>query len=400
MKKFVATLLTLCLAVPVSAFADPIRLGVILDTSEEIKVDYIPPEFKEEVQKAAVAGLFLTPIGGGLIAGGTAASRNKALAERLNASIGDDFDRRSILQSELTEEFAKYTDNIELVFLEPELLKKGKPDFKRIDAANTPYVVVIEEDKVGMATLKIKWGTLSPRSLIKMSVYDAKKKKRVLKEKLQGLGDPISDINAAVDTPEPFLAGYPQAVNRLAYATYWRLNGKDILHTIAKGTEHADEFVSVATVLADNAKRFTFDRPKLKGWKYRKSGTPYVFLAEPKKDRKQFAIVTDIDLLVEELGQPYEVLDDYLELRISRLEELGFDVASLQEIPDLGLSGEWTSYMIDNPNGGNSILLHRMVDNFVVSHEVIVLQEDPNVLLTKYQADIVNYIDNASLSLN
>lgn len=393
MNKIILSCFAFVLAMPAVVHAEPIRLGVILDTSEELKVSYIDADFKKEVQGAAVAGLFLTPIVGGLIAGGTQAKRNASFAERLQVSVGENFDRDTVLQQQLTEEFAKYTSNIELVYLPGSLLNKKKPDFKQIDADVTPYVVVMKET-AGMSTLHVKWGTLSPLSLVEMAVYDVGKKKRLLKEKLEGVADPLEDIDTALDTPAPFIDGYPDAASRLAYATYWRLNGKNILHTISRRSEHADEFASIEDVLAAGAKRFDIDRPKMKGWKTPKTGTPFMFRAEPKKDRKVFGIISDVDMLVKELGQEFETLDPYLAMRLTRQMDLGYGVDSAEDVPLLEFTGDWTSYMISDPRGGVGIFLHSQVDDLVVSHQIIVLEEDPMPILVKYQDDIQNYVDN------
>ena len=255
MKNLLLALLGMALTFTAHAQAEPLKLGIVIDTSEPLKVSYVGEDFKRKVQIGALSGLLLTPLGGGLVAGGAVAKQNADFSERLQASIGDSVDRHAIFEKELAEEFAKYTTDIELVFLDAGLLTKGKPDFKRIDGEATPYVVVLEE-WAGMATPTLRWGSLAPVTNSKLRVYKAGEKKPLLKENLEGVGPFNDDKDAALDAPESFVDGYPEAVSIAAYHLYWRLNGRNVLHGLAKGTPHADKFPSIEKVLADNAKRF------------------------------------------------------------------------------------------------------------------------------------------------
>ncbi len=55
--------------------------------------------------------------------------------------------------------------------------------------------------------------------------------------------------------------------------------------------------------------------------------------------------------------------------------------------------------MIPNPRGGQTIFLHSKVENLVLTHQIIVLEENPLTMLTKYQADIQNYVNNSVLQI-
>ncbi len=74
-------------------------------------------------------------------------------------------------------------------------------------------------------------------------------------------------------------------------------------------------------------------------------------------------------------------------------------VESPAEVPLLQFTENWSSYMIPNSRGSQSIFLHSQVENLVLTHEIIVLEENPLTMLTKYQADIQNYVNNSVLQI-
>ncbi len=378
-----------------SGFAqdEPIRLAVILDTSEPLQVRYVSPKFKKNVQVSALGGLV-----GGLIHGASIASKDKSLEERLRASVGSRASRDLELQLGLAEAFARETPHLVLDFLPNDYLRKGKPNFARFDAKRNSHVLVVEE-YAGLSTPNIRWGSLVAQSTLKLRLYDTKTKKRIIKEKIQGIGPHTDDIDTALDSPEFFLKTYPSAVRALGFGLYWRLNGRNGLHSIAKNTPHAQAFPSIEALLKRQSALFDFDRPKLKGWRTPRTGTPYLFSNEPKKDKKQVAIVTDIDLLIKEFGQDFESLDPYIELRIDRLVEMGWDTSVVSEVPILNVDPEWISYGLPDPRGGTAIFLHRRNNQYVTTHQIVVLDEDPVPLLTKYQQDIEGYINQSALRM-
>ena len=53
--------------------------------------------------------------------------------------------------------------------------------------------------------------------------------------------------------------------------------------------------------------------------------------------------------------------------------------------------------MVSHPNGGSAIFLHKKLEELVLTHQIVVLGEDPLPMLTKYQADIQTYVDNSDL---
>jgi len=353
-KKWIFVIAFVSLSVSAHAQQDPIKLGILLDTSTSLGVMFIEKKPKNP-SPLIWSMVVIAPV---MIANTFRdSSRNADLSERLRSSIGDTVDRRAVYQRELTAAFAQHTTDLELVFLAPDLIVKGKPDFKRIDAQRTPYVVVLAEG-AGLATQPPVWGTLAPVTTVDLRVYDVRKKKRTLKDILRGFGTLNDDEDAAVDSADTFVSGYPQAVRIVSNAAYWRLSGKDVLHQLAKGTGFEDEFPSVKTLLKANAKRFDFDRPKIKGWKSPKTRNSYVYIAEPKKDKQILGIVSDVDLLLKELGQDFDSLDLYVAHRLGNLADEGFGVESITEVPLLQFEDAWRSYMVSSPQGGYSIFLH------------------------------------------
>ena len=55
--------------------------------------------------------------------------------------------------------------------------------------------------------------------------------------------------------------------------------------------------------------------------------------------------------------------------------------------------------MIPNPSGSCTIFLHSKIENLVLTHQIFVLEENPLPILTKYQADIQNYVNNSVLHI-
>ncbi len=395
MKKWIFVIAFVSLSVSAHAQQDPIKLGILLNTGEQLSVMF----FEKKPKNPSPLIWSMVVIAPVMIANTFRdGSRNADLSKRLQASVGDTIDRRAVYQRELTAAFAQHTTDLELVFLAPDLIVKGKPDFKRIDAQRTPYVVVLAEG-AGLATQPPVWGTLAPVTTVDLRVYDVRKKKRTFKDILRGFGTLNDDEDAAVDSADTFVSGYPQAVRIVSNAAYWRLSGKDVLHQLAKGTGFEDDFPSVKTLLKANAKRFDFDRPKIKGWKSPKTRNSYVYIAEPKKDKQILGIVSDVDLLLKELGQDFDSLDLYVARRLGNLADEGFGVESITEVPLLQFKDAWRSYMVSSPQGGYSIFLHAKVENLVLTHRIIVLEENPLTMLTKYQADIQNYVNNSALQI-
>lgn len=395
MKKWILVFAFVSLSVSVHAQQDPIKLGILLDTSEPLIVFFMEEEPKK--RSLLIWGSLTAGIAAG-IDGYRTGSRIVELSERLRISVGNTVDRREVYQRELTAAFAKYTSDLELLFLSSDLIVKGKPDFKRIDAEQTPYVVVIEE-VAGLVTPSGSWGSLAPSTTATLRVYDVRKKKRTLKLVLQRWDTLNDDEDAAVDSADTFVSGYPQAVTAVSDIIFWSLSGRDVLHQLAKGTSFEDDFPSIKTLYEANAKRFDFVRPKIKGWKNLKTGNSHLYITAPKKDKQNLGIVSEIDPLLKELGQDFDSLESYIPYLLTRLADLGFGVESLTEVPLLQFTENWSSYMIPNASGGRTIFLHSKIENLVLTHQIFVLEENPLPILTKYQADIQYYVNNSVLHI-
>ena len=395
MKKWFLVFAFVSLSVSAHAQQDPIKLGVLLDTSASLYVMFIEKEPKNPNPL-----IWAMPVIAPVMIAKTIrdTSRNVNLRKRLRASVGDTIDRRAVYQRELTAAFAAHTSNLELIFLSPDFIVKGKPDFKRIDAEQTPYVVVIEE-AAGLVTPSGSWGALAPITTAKLQVYDVRKKKRTMKVLQQRWVTLNDDEDAAVDSADTFVSGYTQAVTAVSDIIFWSLSGRDVLHQLAKGTSFEDDFPSIKTLYEANAKRFDFVRPKIKGWKNLKTGNSHLYITAPKKDKQNLGIVSEIDPLLKELGQDFDSLESYIPYLLTRLADLGFGVESPTEVPLLQFTDSWSSYMITNSSGGRTILLHSKIENLVLTHQIFVLEENPLPILTKYQDDIQYYVNNSVLHI-
>ncbi len=391
MKKWVLVFAFVSLSVSAHAQQGPLKLGILLDTSEPLFVYFMEEE--PTMRNLLIWGPLTAAI-----KGYRTGARSVELTERLRVSVGNTVDRREVYQRELTAAFAKHTSDLELLFLSSDLIVKGKPDFKRIDAEQTPYVVVIEEF-AGLVTPSGSWGALAPSTTAKLRVYDVRKKKRTMKVLQQRWVTLNDDEDAAVDSADTFVSGYAQAVTAVSDIIFWSLSGRDVLHQLAKGTSFEDDFPSIKTLYEANAKRFDFVRPKIKGWKKHKTGNSHLFITAPKKDKQNLGIVSDVDPLLKELGQDFDSLESYIPYWLTRLADRGFGVESPTEVPLLQFTENWSSYMIPNASGGRTIFLHSKIENLALTHQIFVLEENPLPILTKYQADIQNYVNNSVLHI-
>lgn len=389
--------LLLCLSTNVFGNA-PIQLGVVLNVSLPLKVDYLD-------KKGSIA----TTVGGGfgllgsLATNGPIAAKNAGYAKRLKATMGEDFNRQGLVESALSSAFKSLNPQIELTFLSPDAAKKGKLIYKAVDLGATPYVVVINESS-GLSYLGAGLGTLTAYSAMKIVVYDVAMKKRLF---IENIYQPASyqsekDINLALDDRGTYGEGYPLAIKQAADALFWLLNGKDVHHLIARGTSAEEFFPSMIKFTTDAAESFRLERPRrVDKWKVQiRTGSPFEFAAAPRKHLQTYSIRTYINVLAPELGQDFDTVEEFVAHYNSNLASIGWDIEPIQEIDTLEFKKDWIRYTLGNPQVGVSIFLHRLVEGFVVTHKITVDEEEPKELLTKYKSITEMLVDKTELYLN
>lgn len=395
-----AFFITLLLGFSTNVFADDsIQLGVILNLDLSLKVDYL--DKKGSIAKKVGGGFGLL---GSLATSGPLAAKNAGYAKRLNATMGENFNRQELVESALSNAFRFLDPQIGLTFLPSNAIsKKGKLTYKALDSGATPYVAVIDESS-GLSYLGAGLGTLTAYSDMKITVYDVAKKKRLFNEYLykKSSYEPEKDIDLALDNKGTYGEGYPVAVRQAANAAFWLLNGKDVHHLIAKGTSAEEDFPSMIKFQKDAAESFRVERPRrVDKWKVQiRTGSPFEFAAAPRKHLQNFAIRTYVNVLAPELGQDFDTVEKYVAYYNSNLASTGWDVTPIPAVDNLEFKEDWMRYTLANPKVGVSILLHRMVEGFVVTHEIVVLEEDPVELLTMYKSVTEMLVNESKLYAN
>jgi len=394
-----ALFITLLVGFSTNVFADDqIQLGIVLNLDRPLKVDYL----SKKGSMATTGGAQLGGLLGALVVGGGLVAKNAGYAKRLNATMDKDFNRQEMVESALRNAFKDQNPQIRLTFLSSDAIsKKGKLTFKAVNAGANPYVAVINESS-GLSYLGAGLGTLTAFSQMKITVYDVGNKKRLFVEKIYQTASHLSqqDINIALDNKGTYAKGYPPAIRQAADAVFWLLNGRDVHHLIAKGTSAEENFPSMIKILEDAVASFRFDRPRrVDRWRLKKE-SPFEFVAVPRKHQKTFAIRTHVKVLTPELGQDFNSLKDFISYYKSTLTPVGWDVTPIQKVDTLEFKEDWMRYTLADPNIGVSIFLHRMVEGFIVTHQIIVLEEDPKELLTKYKSVTQMYVDESKLYAN
>ena len=105
-KNWILVFAFVSLSVSAHAQQDPIKLGILLDTSTSLGVMFIEKKPKNP-SPLIWSMVVIAPV---MIANTFRdSSRNADLSERLRSSIGDTVDRRAVYQRELTAAFAQHT---------------------------------------------------------------------------------------------------------------------------------------------------------------------------------------------------------------------------------------------------------------------------------------------------
>ncbi|WP_394759043.1 hypothetical protein [Flavobacterium sp.] len=187
--------------------------------------------------------------------------------------------------------------------------------------------------------------------------------------------------------PENYISIY----KNINLSIYNRLLGGDFFHKMVKSENLNSSFPSVRTAVKKYAKSFEFKAPQIEGWREFPTGNDLLFIHAPRKDKTVFAITTEIDFAIEELGQKDLSTEEYASKTISRLNDSNFELNITDQLPSLNIGKEWIVYMVNVPNG-KSIIVQTKMDNYFVSHHISLMKEDYKLLFNKYKTDIEDYL--------
>lgn len=394
---FITILFGTALLRPISTLAQQIELLVIIDDQEPLKVNLL--------RKGEAMGTSLNPVIGGILPGailaGTISSRNEKYSQQLQESVGPYKKRHEYLSTILKAGFDNETDKIKLTIRNiresESMINDKKPNYKTLKKEGWNYVMLIREE-AGFSTPSNNLGKLAVSSSLWVSVYDVTNKKRLFKGPFTSFHSQVYEPEKVFEDKSIFLSNYPN-VHVQGTQIYFRLSGQNVLHEMAKSYGLESEFPSVSKVLKEYKKKFDYEVHLPNGWKKLPSNNSYIYRNAPKKDRETVGIVTDIDLLIKPLGQNNLSLSEFVELRISRLQDMGYTIQPLDpEIEYLALDEDWVSYIIIHSSGVTSLGLHKIYENeYSVNHQLILLDDNYLDLLKKHKSGFEAYINQSKL---
>lgn len=232
-----------------------------------------------------------------------------------------------------------------------------------------------------------------------VQVYDINEKKSIYKEAL-----PVNDISKKftiddiLSNKNLLLDNYESLYPKLDYNLYFGLLRKDVFSKMAKIQGVESNFPSFKDALKEYEGKFDYNHFIPDGWKKFDTKNHYLKVSAPKSDKSIIAITTDVDLAIQEFGQGGLDIEEYIALRISRMREIGLDVDSITEAPEMNVGEGWKIYSIKHPVKGRSILLNKKVNNeYFINHEIALLNDDYLQLFAKHKAEIEKLIANSVL---
>lgn len=394
-------LLVAALALPASATAkEALTIAVLVEPKTKYSVKQISAG-PSALETALIVGL-IGPAGFGMVPADVQRS-NDQYAKSLNHPENALPNLSGRFAAAALRELRARDRQIEAVPLPPDTVKWGQSLYKAIDADQTRYVLRLFPS-AGYASMPSRVGTVSPFVATRYEFHDARKKKRLHKGEVRRFGDQHSDdILRAVENPDSLVDQMDGLAAAVMRDIYQQLVGADILHRVAKGTALADAYPSIRATLAHHAKRFTLQRPDSKVLYYKRSNDPYNFPAAPSRYQRQFGLVTRVDVLAAELGQDFDNLDEFVSLHLKRLAETGWPIDELRENSRLEVPDAWTSYVLPNLLGGESVFLHRKIQDFDLSHRVD-LKDDNEAgrieIVKKFEKIVGRYIRLTRLTID
>ena len=217
-----------------------------------------------------------------------------------------------------------FNQNLNPIFVPAKFNAKDELELSDSEYGNSDYVFLITMLN-GLATpsAEANWGKLTATTYLEIRGFQKSTKATLFQEALDGIGPVRADIEKAISDTDQFAEDFSIAADTAAYKLIWRMAGRNYLYLLAKDTPLAKEFPSIQSYLADMEDSFKYKPIKFKKWRRVKTGIAYKFITEPKKDAKNFGIVTEVDLLAKELGQDFDNINDYVSMYMGRLATQG-----------------------------------------------------------------------------
>lgn len=273
----------------------------------------------------------------------------------------------------------------------------SKLNFDNLKQDNWASVIVIDEI-LGFLRENIKEDKFVIYSTSVVKAFDVEKKKTLEKivlinkdaKKLYNIDEILSNKNILIDN---YTSLYPNVDN----TTYYRLLGRDVFHNFSKSQNLENSFPSVRKKLKEYAKKFELKFPEVDKWSSFNTANDFSFVNAPRKDKANIAIVTNIDLAIQELGQKDMTLEEFSANNISTLSNAGFEIDLNSEKPKLNINTENIVYMVNLTKGGKSIFVDLKVDEYIISHQIVLVPKDYMTLFDKYKLDIEKFINETYL---
>lgn len=380
---------------------EKLTIHMVLNNSDSGMVHYVPLGFREKSFNTAFWAGFFTGGIGGLIAGGALDAElekeNERLTNIFKSNYGTNEERRDIFTNTLTNALASSYNNIEFVFHPLFLDEEGELDTANAAYQNLGYLLYVKETS-GLATpvTEANWGKLGGYTLLELKAFDVKSKSLILHETMDTNGDLSSDVEGIVASKERFLSSYENAVKAISNMFYWRLTGRNYFHTLAANTPLNDQFPSIQQFFEEAANSFKFKQVKFKKWRRPNTNNKFMFIAEPKKHNKYFAIVTEIDFLAEELGQNFDSAEAYVSTYLSRLKNMGWNTEVMETHEYFNFNPQWITFTLNAPAGGIQVFAVTKQEDVIILHKVVIL-ENIDTYIDKYAKSVVSYVHDSKL---
>lgn len=383
------TLVCLALALPAQAEQHAVPLGVVVATPSDYLVNYAHPA-------TLLSGVALSVVLGGPISSGVIAAEQSAANSRFTRALNDPENDlpayQPILQQAVAERFEALDSNIDLTVLPATALRKKRPDYDNL-GPDTPRYIAVVLGMAGLGSPPAKFGELRAFANHQVRVYDTKKKKRILKERVTRHGLNWSkDPERATSSPDLLVQDLPFLTDSVAAAIYWQLYGNDILHLAAKPTALSGQYPSITQIRAQYAEQFTLYQPISKVLFYKDTGSPYTSEVIPKRYKQELKVVTTVDVLAKELGQDFEDLPAFVEHHVGKLAGNGWSVSDASDNDKLTVPEGHTSYALPNPQGGTTLFYHKQFGDFVLTHQIDLLGNKQDKVLGIFEKVLARYL--------
>lgn len=356
-----------------------VRLLVIVDDTEPLTVDY-------RTVGNTVRQLVLL---GSLLDIGISEARESSHSKKLRETVGT-FNRFDVLKAAVSGAFLQHADIFELEVTNDLTAVKGKTrlDFDALKTPDHHYVLVLNEVFAGMVSAW-KLSTLSASSSIRYELYNVSEKRSMDKGSISGFHPTSHSFDEGVSDKVAFMLEYAVACGNAIGAIYGQLNKEGHLSTMATTVGLGDKIPAIGEILNRYSKTFDYTIATPKNWSVIETGTKYSTALAPKnKDKIQFGMRFDVDLLIEDLGQEGQDLETYVSLFINKLNNRGYTLDSTSS-HGLKFSDDAIVLVFNRPQlAGKEILgFNRFGKEYIGIFSVILLK-DHETYLAKYRQDI------------